>query len=196
MNLNPTTRVDWVNLPDDTRNISLWDALHDGTLMSVQSDVLNRTVTLQFDVDYVRDFNHLPQDTRFVMVLSGVQSVRAVRSEPWPGGFSLPKGVSREEESRLMAEYRSKWRDESQSWKEFEQLSGEDMGVSDAMIAVGDSNSIALRMAVMTFEGNSYFEAFIRAQGISFSVGDDQMEVEQFLSLGEAYWKAFADRSL
>lgn len=196
MNSDKNAQVDWVNLPQNAKDISLWHALHDGTLMSVQSDLLNRTVTLQFDVDYVRDFNHLPKGTLFTVVLSGVQSVRTVQSEPWPGEFLLPPGVSRAEESGLIAEYHSKWREESQSWKEFEQSSGEDMEVSDASMIFGDANSVALRLAVMISTRNSFSEAFIRAEGVIFSVGGNEVTKERFLSLGEAYWEAFANQSL
>ena len=196
MNSNKSPQVDWVNLPSDVRDVGLWDALHDGTLMSVCSDLLNRTVTLQFDVDYVRDFNRLPEGILFAVVLSGVQSVRATQSEPWPGEFSVPRGASRAEESRLIAEYHSKWREESQSWKEFEQSSGEDMEVSDASIVFGHANSVALRLAVMMSSRNSFSEAFIRAEGVTFAVGGDEVTMERFLSLGAAYWEAFANRSL
>ena len=48
--------VDWVNFPEGIPTFSLWDALHDGDLLSIESNLLARTVTLRFDVelcDYV-----------------------------------------------------------------------------------------------------------------------------------------------
>ena len=71
--------VDWVNFPDGTPMLSLWDTLHDGDLLSIASDLLVRTVTLRFDVGYVRDFHHLSEQTRFIIVVNGVRSVRCLR---------------------------------------------------------------------------------------------------------------------
>jgi len=182
---------DWVNLPEDVDTVSLWDILHDGDLLTVQSNLLTRTVTLTLDVDYVRDFHHLPEGTRFVVELSGVQSVRALRSEMWPGEFSVPKGSSREEESRLIAEYQSKWREESQTWGEFEKSSRGNAVVLDATLAFGKLNEFALRLVVMLANG-PISEVFIRGEGIAFSVGGRQLGLQDFIALGEAYWHAFA----
>ncbi|HLX85733.1 MAG TPA: hypothetical protein VKR59_17655 [Terriglobales bacterium] len=183
--------MDWVNLPEGVETVSLWDILHDGNLLTVESDLLTRTVTLTLDVDYVRDFHGLPEDTRFVVTLSGVQSARVVRSEIWPGEFSIPKGISREDESRLVADYQSKWREESQTWSEFELASRDHAVVLDADIAVGNSNQLALRLVVMLANG-PISEVFVRAEGIKFSVGERQMEQAEFTALGEEYWQAFA----
>jgi hypothetical protein len=37
---------DWVNLPESVFTLSLWDTLHDGDLLAIESDLLARTVTL------------------------------------------------------------------------------------------------------------------------------------------------------
>jgi hypothetical protein len=186
--------TDWVNLPEDVRTVSLWDTLHDGDLMSLQSDRFARTVTLQFDVAYVREFNHLPEDARFVLVLTGVQSVRATGSEPWPGGFSTPAGASRDEEAKLIGDYQAKWREESQSWTEFERLVARDNEVGDATLALTD-NAVALKLGLLGGR-DQYYEAIIRADRITFSVGSRQLTLEEFVTLGEKYWEAFAKRQL
>ena len=95
--------VDWVNLPEDIPTLSLWETLHDGDLLAIESDLLARTVTLRFDVGYVRDFHHLPADTRFVVLVKGVQSARSFRSVPWPGGCPIPQGTPNTQQSALIA---------------------------------------------------------------------------------------------
>jgi len=62
----------------------------------------------------------LAEGSQFKLELEGVQSARVLRYVTWPGEFTVPEGVSREEESRLVTEYQSKWREESFSWSELE----------------------------------------------------------------------------
>ncbi len=185
-------KADWVNLPERTSTVSLWPTLHDGDLFAIESDLLARTVTLRFDVGYVRDFHHLPEQTRFGVTIDGVQSVRALRSVSWPGEFSVPAGVNREEESRLIAEYHFKWREESQGWSDFEQLTRVGLEVSDATLARG-SDELALSLGLLV-ENNSYAKAQIRGHGITFHADEKRLTLEEFLSLGEAYWSAFAGK--
>ncbi len=126
--------------------------------------------------------------------LTGVQSVRCLKSVEWPGGFSVPLGVSREEEQRVIKEYQNKWREESFAWADFERLTGEGLEVSSAILARGDG-VVALQLGVLV--GNdSYVEAYVRAEQIEFCVGSDAITAEEFVSLGEAYWQAFAQRKL
>jgi hypothetical protein len=187
--------VDWVNFPLDIPTLSLWDALHDGDLVAVESDLLARTVTLRFDVDYVRDFHNLPEHTQFVMVAEGVQSVRSVRNVSWPGGCSNLQGISREEQSALISEYHRKWREESQSWSDFERLTGEPFGLQVSNAALGrGAKAVALHLGLLV-AGDSYVEAYIRGEGMAFYIGETQATPEEFLALGEAYWEAFAKRA-
>jgi hypothetical protein len=53
--------------------ISLWSTLHDGTLEAVESDVQAKTVTLRFDVLYVRDFHLFHESTRFIVKIAGIR---------------------------------------------------------------------------------------------------------------------------
>ena len=184
--------VDWVNLPEGIPTFSLWDTLHDGDLLAIQSDLLTRTVTLRFDVDYVRNFHHLPEQTRFAIVVNGVQSVRSLRSVPWPGGCSIPQGTPNDQQSMLIAEYHRKWREESQSWNDFERLTRNGLEVSNATLARGP-NVVALQLGLMV-EHDSYAEAYIRGEEIAFYIGERQVTLEEFVKIGEAYWEAFAKR--
>jgi hypothetical protein len=185
--------VDWVNFPDGTPTLSLWDTLHDGDLLSIESDLLARIVTLRFDVEYLRDFHHQPEQTRFVIVVDGVRSVRSLRSVPWPGGCSIPQGMPNAQQETLIAEYHGKWREESQSWSTFEGLASDGLEVSNATLGRG-SDVIALQLGLLV-ANDSYVEAYIRGEGIRFYIGEKQVTPEEFVAFGEAYWDAFAKKA-
>src|ERR1700720_3524868 len=112
--------VDWMNLPAGVQETSLWAGLHDAQIVTIESNLLDRNITLHLESDHLLEFHNLPLDMQFLLRLDGVQSARVVHYALWPGQFSVPPGVTREEESRLIAEYQSKWREESLSWTELE----------------------------------------------------------------------------
>jgi len=147
---------------------------------------------LQFDVGYVRDFHKFSEETRFVLAVSGVQSVRSSNSVPWPGGCSIPAETSYEQQQAIVAEYQSKWREESLSWADFERLTKSGLEVSSATLA-RRSDGVALRLGLLV-GGDSYVEAYVRGEGITFSIGERQITPEKFVEVGEAYWEAFAKK--
>jgi hypothetical protein len=184
--------VDWVNLPEGATEFSLWSTLHDGDLTAIESDLMARTLSLRFDVAYVRDFHNLSEETHFMIVVSGVQSVRSFTSVPWPGDCSIPAGTPYEQQQALVAEYQRKWREESLSWADFERLIGNGLEVSSATLGQA-SNGVALRLGLLV-GGDSYAEAFVRGEDIAFSIGERQLTPQEFVELGEAYWEAFANK--
>src|SRR6202521_4240287 len=112
--------VDWMNLPDGVPEVSLWAGLHDAQIVSIQSNLLDRSITLHLESDHLLEFHNLPLDMQFLLRLDGVQSARAVHYAGWPGEFSVPAGVAPEEQSRLINDYQSKCREESLSWSDLE----------------------------------------------------------------------------
>src|SRR5271170_2834987 len=90
--------LDWINLPPGVETTQLWDCVHDGDLLKITSDRLKRTVHVEIDVPYLCEFHGLPDTLRFSLVFCNVQSVRATTSVIWPGEFSLPAGMPREEQ--------------------------------------------------------------------------------------------------
>lgn len=184
--------VDWVHLPEDVRELSLWSTLHDGDLIAIESNLLARTLTLRFDVGYVRDFHRLPEDIRFVITVSGVASVRSFRGVPWPGGCAIPDGTPYEQQHAMVAEYQSKWREESLSWPDFERFTNNGLEVSSASLALAP-DGIALRLGLFV-AGDSYVEAFVRGKEITFTIGEGLLTPKEFVELGEAYWEAFAKK--
>jgi len=82
--------VDWVNLPAGISVESLWEGLHEAQIISIQSNLLERAVTLHVEIENLRIFYQLPLDVQFVFRLDGVQSARVMKYSIWPGAFSVP----------------------------------------------------------------------------------------------------------
>jgi hypothetical protein len=184
--------VDWVNLPKDATELSLWCTLHDGDLTSIDSDLLARTLTLRFDVGYVRDFHNLSEETVFTVNVGGVASVRSCGSVPWPGGCSIPAETPIAQQEAIVAEYQNKWREESLSWAEFEQLTKIGLEVSSATLAQR-ADGIALHFGFLVNDG-SYVEAYIRGETVGFLIGERQFTAPEFVEMGEAYWEAWGKK--
>src|ERR1700674_1503720 len=187
--------VDWMNLPQGAAEVSLWAGLHDAEIVSNQSNLLARTITLHLESDHLLEFHKLPLDMQFHLRLDGVQSARVVHYAVWPGEFSAPAGVAREEEARLIAEYQAKWREESLSWSELESaLTAECkqvIDIADATLAKSPDNSVALRISGL-LNYTEYRELFLRAERLTLSRGDGQdLGIAGLLKLGESYWEDF-----
>ena len=190
MDIDERSIVDWVHLPEGVQELSLWSTLHDGDLIAIESDLLARTLTLRFDVGYVRNFHRLPEDARFEIIVDGVQSVRSSSSVPWPGECLIADGTPAEQQQIIVAEYQRKWREESLSWSDFERLIIKGLEVSSATLGQA-SDGVVLRFGLLV-GGDSYVEAFIRGEGISFGIADRKLTPGEFVELGEAYWEMFA----
>jgi hypothetical protein len=112
--------IDWVHLPIDTKVEPLWECLHDADLILINSDLLKRSLILNFHIPYINSFHKFSDDMLFQFLFECVTSVRVVHFSIWPGKFVLPSNISREQESKLINEYQSKWREESIDWNDFE----------------------------------------------------------------------------
>jgi hypothetical protein len=149
---------------------------------------------LRFDVDYVRDFNGLPEGTLFELLFSNVISARALRFQQWPGGCEIHAGMPREEQTRLVEEYQAKWREESQDWQILESsINEESPEVSNATLATGEDR-VALRIGLLMDDG-SYRDAFVRAEKLDVrTTGGKLLSPKEFVALGEAYWNDFGKK--
>jgi hypothetical protein len=190
--------LDWIHLPPGVQEVSLWAALHDTQIVSIQSDLLARTLTLHLESEHLLEFHHLPLDMQFLLRLEGVQSARVVHYAIWPGKFSVPTGVSNEDQTRFVAEYQSKWREESLSWSELESAITTEckqvIDIADATMATAADNSVALRISGL-FNYTEFRELFLRAERLKLSKGDGQdLRIAGLLKMGEAYWDAFERR--
>ena len=164
-----------MNLPHGVPEVSLWAGLHDAQIVTIQSNLLERTITLHLESDHLVEFHNLPLDMQFLLRLDGVQSARVVRYAVWPGEFSVPAGVPREEEARLIAAYQSKWREESLSWNELESALSlackQVLDIADATLVTSTDNSVALRLTGL-LNYTEYRELFLRAERLTLSKGD------------------------
>jgi hypothetical protein len=190
--------VDWMNLPPGAQETSLWAGLHDAQIVSIQSNLLDRTVTLHLESDHLLEFHNLPLDMQFLLRLEGVQSARVVHYAGWPGEFAVPAGVSPEEQSRLIAEYQSKCREESLSWTDLESAltieCKQVIDIADAMLATATDNSVALRINGL-LNYTEFRELFLRAERLTLTRGDGQdLAIAGLLNLGESYGDAFERR--
>ncbi len=190
--------VDWMNLPPGAHEVSLWAGLHDAQIVSIQSSLLERTITLHLESDHLLEFHNLPLDMQFLLRLEGVQSARLVHVAGWPGEFSVPAGVSPEEQARLIADYQSKCREESLSWSDLESALTTEckqvLDIADAMLATAPDNSLALRINGL-LNYTEFRELFLRANRLTLTRGDGQdLGISGLLKLGEAYWDAFEQR--
>jgi hypothetical protein len=145
----------------------------------------------------LRVFHHLPEGFQFILGLEGVQSARVFRYPIWPGEFSVPPGVSREEESRLVLEYQAKWREESFSWTDFEKAITRDceqvLDIADATLATS-KNAVALRLRGH-LNYTVYHEVFLRAEKLTILGSNGKIfGFKEFQELGKAYWEAFSRR--
>ena len=86
---------DWANPPQGAETEHLDASLHDAHVVSIRSDLLKRSVSIDSDVEHLREFHHLPEGFQVILDLEGVQSARVFCYSIWPGEFSVPSGVSR-----------------------------------------------------------------------------------------------------
>ncbi len=64
----------------------------------------------------------------------------------------------------------------------------------DASFASGETGEVAIHLGVMLTDGE-YYNLFVRAERLSVSRSDSEpIDLEGFIELGEAYWKAYAAR--
>jgi hypothetical protein len=186
---------DWLNLPSGVEELSLWPALHDAQIVSIQSDPLERTVTFHLESDHLLEFHKLPPDLQFHLRLAGVQSARVHHYAIWPGVFSVPRGVSRQEKVRQLDEFQSKWREESLSWNELEKAISTEcrqvIDIADATLATFPDDSVALRISGL-LNYTEHRELFLRAERLSVSKGVGQeLGIAELMKMGEEYWEAF-----
>lgn len=151
------------------------------------------------EIEHLNDFHKLDKGFQFILHLEGVQSARVLRYATWPGGCSMPDGLSVEEQRKIVAEYQAKWREESASWHDFEsRITREDeqvFDISDAALATTPRGLFALKLCGH-LNYSTYHEAYLRFEALKISGSDGrQFELEEFHRLGEKYWEAFGNRA-
>jgi hypothetical protein len=191
----PSYELYWTRLPPNSETHSLWDCLHDGSLLACTSDLLNRSVCLEVEVSHLVEKE---EDVRFLIHLDAVTSVEATVAILWPGEFRVTEGLDDAEGRRQVTEYWAKGREQSFGWNEFEiSLPTDPLNVTDATLVRSDDRA-ALQI-VGYQDGETIDDRFctvvIRFSGISASRSDGKpFSLDQLEALGHAYWEAFAER--
>jgi uncharacterized protein YbdZ (MbtH family) len=189
-----TNFVDWLNLPQAAGAISLWDSLHDGEVFSIRSNPIERTMALSCKIQHLSNFYNFGENAYIDFYFEGVQSARVLRYSIWPGGCSIPDGLSVEEQRKIVEEYQSKWREESGSWTDFESSITPDknqtFGIYDAALVAPAGGPVALKLCgAVNWE--TYHEVFLRAETFKISgPGEKYIQLREFQKLGERYWRA------
>jgi len=191
--------LDWLNLPPVASAVSLWDSLHDSQVVSIRSSLLERTMDLFCEVEHLSEFHKLDERFQFILHLEGVRSARVLRYAVWPGGCSIPDGLSFEDQRKIVAEYQAKWREESASWNEFESLitraNEQVFGISDATLAMSARGPVAFKICGH-LNDTTYHELYFRFETLTISGSNGkQFELEEFQRMGEKYWEAFSNRA-
>ena len=62
---------DWLNLPSASHPLALWDSLHDAEIVSICSNLLQRTIELDIENKHLSGFHKLREGFRFLFYLEG-----------------------------------------------------------------------------------------------------------------------------
>lgn len=177
--------------------VGLWNCLHDGSLKSLSSDSLDRSIELLIDVPYLWSFHSLPAHTRFRLRLQAVSAVEALRFVAWPCDPVIPEGSSWEDSEAIRKSFYAKGRLESEEWQAVagRLVKTEEYEISHATIATREPNIAILTLQLLNDDLSDYPEIRITAERIHFFLGPDQeLSLPEFLDFGESYWRAFAER--
>jgi hypothetical protein len=190
---------DWLNLPSGATAVSLWDSLHDANIVSIRSNLLERSMVVSCEIEHLRSFHRLGEGYEFILSLEGVQSARVLRYAIWPGECSSQAGLSYEEQQKVVAEYQAKWREESASWSDFESgITRENeqvFRISNAELITSRSGIVALKLSGHLNHA-TYHELFVRSETLKISGSDaKQFGLEEFQRLGETYWEAYSQHA-
>jgi hypothetical protein len=158
--------------------------------------MLARTVTILVDVPYIWKFHQMPSESRFHLVMEGVRMIEAFQFAAWPGELVIPEGLSWEESQKLRHEHYKKGRLESIDWQILAQKleHTEQYEISNAELTDSNAGTVMLKLQLTDYS-EDFPEIRITAEKFrTFINAECELTLEEFLALGEAYWKAFAER--
>jgi hypothetical protein len=198
MAVDEAPKPDWIYLPNDVKEISLWSSLHDGELVSCSSDLFKYSVSLEFFVRHLLDEDEKSGKSTFKFNLENVTSVRAVAHFRPIVEFQEQEDQSAEARHEAIMEYQAKWREESFSWKEFEPaLTTDPLLIYDANLVANNSESTLRLGGSLNGEkfDDIFFDVFIRANAYSLvNPKGHALSLEQFIDLGRNYWSELSSR--
>jgi hypothetical protein len=174
---------------------SLWEAFHDATVVETAADPMARRVVIVLDHEVLRDFAQLSKDVRWRLTIDEVVVLLARTWQPWPGPVPNLKGLTRNEESAIVAEYQAKGRQVSIGWVDFERATKKNgIWLKDAKLREGDS---AVVLSAYGHEENTdrYLEFEVTGKALRCERTDiGPVPLADLLRLGEAFWAGFDKR--
>ena len=179
----------------NTEAQSLWQCLHDGNVISLESDFLARTLTIAVNSPYHWEFHKLPAETSFRIVGENVRIAEVFAFEPRLGAEEPPRETQWEEaQSKRLSDY-EKGRLISTDWNAFvaDVETDEDYEIMNAELTNGRSPEV-LELGIMSYPNSNYRTVRIHAERFRFHVGERELPLQDFREFGEAYWKHFAQR--
>jgi len=179
-----------------SEGISLWECLHDGSIASIDSDFMARTLTIVIDSPYHWEFHKLSPDTRFTIVGDNVRIAEAFNFEPWLGAIEPTRETPWEEaQARRQSDYEMGLL-VSTDWSAFvrDVKTDEDYEVMNAELGNGPQFAI-LELGIMSYPNSNYRTVRVHAEHFRFRVGERGLSLEEFQEFGAAYWNNFAQKS-
>jgi hypothetical protein len=176
--------------------ISLGQCLHDGSIETLTSDLMARTLTIIVDTPFHWAFHKLPADTRFQIIGENVKVAEVLDFEPWLGALVPVQGTSyREANEQRRADY-EKGRYISSDWNAFTKQieTEEDFQIMTAELEILPSHGI-LNLGIMSYPNSDYRDAKIQAESFRFFVGDRELSLQDFNNFGSEYWDDWSKQS-
>lgn len=190
------SKVGWIYLPQDVSPQSLWACLHDGELLTVQSDLLARSLKLEIDLPHLRPGENTGPEARYFLEISGVTVLSVEVSLSWPGTRPETKHLSVKEQIRIQSEFSALGRTESMRWSDYAENFREDafFQIMNADLAER-KDSCALRLEGY-FDGETYcgnwWTISVCAQSYRLSRGrSEDISIKEFIQIGQDYWDTF-----
>lgn len=124
--------------------------------------------------------------------------IEAFQFASWPGELVIAEGLSWDESQKLRHEHYKKGRLESIDWqilaKKLEHT--EQYEISHATTTESDTGTVMLKLELTDYS-EDFPEIRITAEKLrTFINAECELTLKEFLSLGEAYWKAFSERRI
>ena len=178
-----------------TEEEDLWVSLHDGILESLTSNHLARSMTMVVDVPFIWTFHGLPEGTRFHVQVEGIARVEALQFNPWPGVFTMPEGLSWEEQEELHKGVYDQGRMQSTDWESFT-ASFERVNcyyIMSASIRRALHAPVLFTLNLMSESPSEYPQIEITADNMRFWLSSAQRELslEEFVAMARSYWDDF-----
>jgi hypothetical protein len=187
----PMTVADWTHPPPGVEPISLWEALHDGELMSIVTDRLDRSVRLSVVLPHLNERLSLPEEMLFTFSFRGVRSLRGTAFRLWPGEYVRDPSHSRSDEEAAIRAFHAKGREESVGFDELESsIANWGFSVLNAeMIEGRDEQSYFFRGTAG--EDEISYTLILRAESLTIERPDGvSMSLGELLRIGEEVWAA------